>query len=404
MKLNVKTKAWWGPPKSFSTEIEDRKVSWLELFYDLVYVIAIAKITHHLAGHLSLSGLLDFIYFFVMIFWGWLNGSLYHDIHASTGLRTRLMTLWQMLIVAALVITSESAPEHLLFNITIVLMLMQLFITYLWWSVGIYDKYHRKLNRPYTILYLLSFGLMVTTLFLEPPYLRIVFFCTLILNYIPPFISQKLLKRESLELNLSSSMSERLGLFTIIIFGEVIAGVISGASELHEINLRLWLNFCLSVFIVFALWWLFFTLVSDRQCKPGFINSSLLEILYLPTLIALGLLGMAFGELFENYGQIASDFLSAKEIFGYSLCLFLLGMNLMMYFLAYPPPYTRLKKKAQGILYGALMLALGITLLPLHVSLFIYLLIHLVVILSIILLLNYNWYIINSSTIVKAER
>ncbi len=27
---------WWGPPKNFSERKNERKISWLELFYDLV--------------------------------------------------------------------------------------------------------------------------------------------------------------------------------------------------------------------------------------------------------------------------------------------------------------------------------------------------------------------------------
>ncbi|MCB0707379.1 MAG: low temperature requirement protein A [Saprospiraceae bacterium] len=396
MKINVRSNTWWGPPKKFSAENEERKVSWLELFYDLVYVLAIAKITHHLAEHLSLSSLSQFFFFFTLIFWGWLNGSLYHDLHGSSGLRTRLMTLWQMLIVAALVITLDSPEEQLVFNVTIVLLVMQLYITYLWWSVGFYDRSHRRLNRPYTILFLASFGLMFSTFYLEQPYIQIAFYSALLLNYLPPFITHFLLRRDSMALRLSASMSERLGLFTIIVFGEVIAGIINGVGALPDLNIQSWVNFTLAVIIVFALWWLFFTLVSDRTCKPGFLNSSLLEMLYIPTLIALGLIGMSFSGIFENYDHHDAHFISQKEIFGYALCLFLLGINFMMYFLEYPPQYVRLRNRAQLIIYAAIGLILIVTLLDLNVSLFYYLLIILSFILGIIALLNYNWYAIFS--------
>ncbi len=197
MKHNLITKSWWGAPKKFSTEKIERKISWLELFYDLVYVIAISTITHYVAQQFSINALLDYIYLFGIIFWGWLNGSLYHDLHGTEGLRTKLMTLWQMVIVAALVITLHSDEKDLLFNATIALIIMQVYITYLWWSVGIYDKEHRKLNRPYTILYLVSLGLIIATLFAEQPYVRILFYLTLILNYSPPFVTYLLLKRRT---------------------------------------------------------------------------------------------------------------------------------------------------------------------------------------------------------------
>ena len=104
MSLQPLTSQWWGPPKRFDVQEKERRVSWLELFYDLVYVIAIARITHHLAHHVTLGSFLEYAALFVLIFWGWLNGSLYHDIHGNEGLRTRLMTLWQMMILAALAI------------------------------------------------------------------------------------------------------------------------------------------------------------------------------------------------------------------------------------------------------------------------------------------------------------
>lgn len=220
MRFSLRSSEWWGAPRQFRVQQKDRRVSWLELFYDLVYVIAISRITHHFAQNISTEGFLEYAALFILIFWGWLNGSLFHDIHGNEGLRTRLMTLWQMMIIAALAITIETpARNHI--NITIVLMVMQLFITYLWWSVGFYDKEHRRYNRPYTILYLTSLGLMALSLVVPGSWLILILPIVILCNYSPPFISHQLLRRSSLGLDLSPSMFERLGLFTIIVFGEV---------------------------------------------------------------------------------------------------------------------------------------------------------------------------------------
>ena len=337
MKRQIHTATWWGPPKKFSTEREERKISWLELFYDLVYVIAIARITHHLAEHPDVSGMLDYTYFFIMIFWGWLNGSLYHDMHGSTGLRTSLMTLWQIMIVAALVVTLNSATENYVFNATIALMVMQLYITYLWWSVGIYDKAHRQLNKPYTLFYLASFGLMFLTLFIEPSYIRIIFYISLLFNYLAPFVTALMLRNRNSDFRLSSSMTERLGLFTIIIFGEVVTGVVNGVSQLKMLNTQIWLNFGLAILIVFSLWWLFFTLISDRPCKKGFVVSSVMELFYIPTLMSLGMIAVAFSRIFEGFVHTDEHIGWIKSSFDLSFGLFLLGINTLLFFLEYPP-------------------------------------------------------------------
>src|SRR6185295_4263011 len=89
---------------------------------------------------------------------------------------------------------------------------------------------------------------------------------------------------------LTSSMSERLGSFTMIVFGEVGWGVVNGISELDLTVGSTWVKLAFALAIVFALWWIFFTMVSNRNAKKAFTNASLLELLSIPALISLGLI------------------------------------------------------------------------------------------------------------------
>src|SRR5213595_469902 len=74
MRVKTISSAWWGAPRKFDPHFEKRSISWLELFYDLVYVIAISRITHHLAMHMSVDGFWQYACLFILVFWGWLNG------------------------------------------------------------------------------------------------------------------------------------------------------------------------------------------------------------------------------------------------------------------------------------------------------------------------------------------
>ena len=58
---------FWKPPRAHGEVIEDRSVSFLELFYDLVYVIVIARAAHTLAEHVSWRGAADFAVVFGLI-------------------------------------------------------------------------------------------------------------------------------------------------------------------------------------------------------------------------------------------------------------------------------------------------------------------------------------------------
>jgi len=340
--LRIKTisSPWWGAPRKFDPNFEKRRISWLELFYDLVYVIAISRITHHLAIHMTVNGFLQYAGLFFLIFWGWLNGSLYHDIHGNAGLRTRLMTLWQVMIVAALAVTIDQPSPTWYINTTIVFMVMQFFITYAWWSIGFYDKNHRRYNKPYTILFLISLALMALSLFVARPWLKFLGVAVIVCNYLPPFIAHRLLRKSSLDLSLSWSMAERLGLFTIIVFGEVVLGVVNGISNVDNLDFTAWLNFALAICIVFALWWIFFALMSGRNAKPGFVTATVLELLCIPTLMSLGLIAARFSYLFGP--NQANKTLNI--VFSCTVGTFLIGINLMMGLLDYPHIFNAIRR------------------------------------------------------------
>ena len=44
---------WWQQPRKAGTGLEHRQVTFLELFYDLVYVVLIAQLSHSLTGHIN---------------------------------------------------------------------------------------------------------------------------------------------------------------------------------------------------------------------------------------------------------------------------------------------------------------------------------------------------------------
>src|SRR5215213_2055289 len=182
----TKTNLWWGPPKNFSERKHERKISWLELFYDLVYVAAIGQLTHHIAGHPSWQAIGFSFLLFSLVFWSWVNGSQYYDLHGNDGIRTRLFTIYQMLAVAAVAITIQDAFEGHHQGLAIAFAVIQSLITYLWWSVGLYDPSHRVFNKYYTFNYLIAFALLILSVFTTHKTATILWMIILLLNLTPP--------------------------------------------------------------------------------------------------------------------------------------------------------------------------------------------------------------------------
>jgi len=88
---------WWQPPRRFEDRQNERKISWLELFFDLVYVACIGQITSHIATHMDGEDIGYAILFFVFIYWSWINGTQYYELHGNDTIRTRWFVFIQML-------------------------------------------------------------------------------------------------------------------------------------------------------------------------------------------------------------------------------------------------------------------------------------------------------------------
>jgi len=303
MAHEFKAVPWWGAPKSYKDRPKDRKIGWLELFYDLVYVAAIAQFTYRLSAHPTWATAGYSVLLFSLVFWSWVNGSQYYDMHGNDGLRTRFLTLWQMLAIAAVAITIPNAFEghHVSFAVTF--SIVQLLITYLWWSVGLYDHSHRQYSVYYTINYSIGFILLVASTAVSAEAATGIWVVVLLLNITPPLIGARAIiegfKKQGQQFTASSSIIERFGLFTIIVLAESILGTVAGIAEAPNKEPLVWVAFMLGIFISFLLWSLYFDLTSD-EAKKGYGYMQALIFLHIPLIVSLGIVGACIKALLAH--------------------------------------------------------------------------------------------------------
>src|ERR671918_757718 len=100
------------PPRlrTLDTE-EDRRATWLELFFDLVFVVTIAELGTRLSGDVTLHGFLEFMALFVPVWWAWAGFTFYANRFDTDDLLYRLLILVAMFAVAALATTVPDAFE-----------------------------------------------------------------------------------------------------------------------------------------------------------------------------------------------------------------------------------------------------------------------------------------------------
>jgi low temperature requirement protein LtrA len=74
----------WQPPGRYADRSTDRRVTFLELFFDLVFVVVISQLAERLAEHPSWPGVGWFMFLLYAVWTSWSNGTMYHDLHGTT--------------------------------------------------------------------------------------------------------------------------------------------------------------------------------------------------------------------------------------------------------------------------------------------------------------------------------
>ncbi len=80
----------------------NRHATWLELFYDLVFVVVIFQLAHYLEENFTLNGFLGFLALFVPVWWSWTGAVFYATRFDTDDLGHRILVLLQMVGAAFL--------------------------------------------------------------------------------------------------------------------------------------------------------------------------------------------------------------------------------------------------------------------------------------------------------------
>lgn len=301
---------YWQPPRKASDVIEHRQVTFLELFYDLVYVVIIAELSHALSAHIGWKGLANYAFLFAIVWWAWFNGTSYVDLHGNNDVRTRVFTFLQMLSVVAMAIFAHDALGETSVGFAWSYAAFQLILTFMWWRTGVYDKNHRLLSGPYSASFLFTTLLFAGSNFVPTPWRFYMWAFAIVISLLLPLYTFNLGKRNPVaqaEIDIitagSPSLVERFGLFNIIVLGEVVVGVVSGVSEHHHLTWSLGGTAALGTLIAISLWWVYFDSVSHRLPSTNALMVSSWLYLHLPLTMGIAAVGAAILNVVEHAGE-----------------------------------------------------------------------------------------------------
>lgn len=263
-------KSWWGAPRIITNQIEDRKISWLELFSDLVYVVIIHSFVENLTEHFNIFGFVSFWVLFLFFFNTWTNMVLYFDLHGKDNLRNIFFALLQVLAIA---ITATFTPDFFESHYTgfiIAYSFNQLIYMYLYLKTMISDPLHATITRPFLLAYIFGEGLFILSIWTPHTIQQILILISLLI-----FISTIMLehsnfdtefKQRQIPFKLNFAVLERYGLFTMIVLGESLAGVIEHMTSEHS-HFEDYTHFFVALICIVGTWMVYYTLMNEREIE-----------------------------------------------------------------------------------------------------------------------------------------
>ena len=311
---------FWQPPRAHGDVVEDRTVSFLELFHDLVYVVVIAAAASTVAHDITPRSVAEFGVVFGLIWLAWINGTFLHDLHGRNDVRTRFYTFAQMLLIVLLAVYVGDAAGDGGQGFALVYSAYLALLTWLWYTVRRRDdERFMDITRQWLIAMVVSFAVVLGSTLLAPEW-RMVVWALLVVMWLATMIwlgsSTEMLEEEGM-LSSSDSLIERFGLFVIIVLGEVVVGVVDGLSN-AERDAETIATGVFALIIGFGLWWNYFDLTARRlpRADPG--GSPIWLTAHFPLTLSIGAAGAAMVSLIlsatDDRAPAASAWLLAGSV------------------------------------------------------------------------------------------
>jgi low temperature requirement protein LtrA len=244
-----------APPRlRTAAEEGERSATWLELFYDLVFVVAVAILVGRLLEDITGPGVASFFGYFALLWWLWASHTYYADRYDTDDLVYRLLAAGQMvaIVVVAASLSGDAAGSTRAFAFGYAASRVLLVVMYV--------RAYRHVSETRALVrgYLIGFGIATAVWAasaLVPDEMRLVLWAVaLSIDLATPWVMRSEQARVPLDV---SHLPERFGLFTILVLGESMAAVVAGLSHISWAFVPT-LTAALSVGIVTALWWLYF--------------------------------------------------------------------------------------------------------------------------------------------------
>ncbi|REJ76874.1 MAG: hypothetical protein DWQ36_16325 [Acidobacteria bacterium] len=299
---------WFHAPELHSPKPgEERRVAWIELFYDLVYVATIIQLGDALSRRADLVGFLGFAALFAAIWYAWTGYTFYSNRFRVDDSLHRLLVFVKMFGIACMAVLApgvfEGETRPFAFAYVLVRLVIVLFYVRAWLQV----EEARALSARYATWFGVGAAFWLVSAFVPPPWVWSIWAVGLTIELTAPFGGR--LRELTLQHPPDAAhMAERYGLLTIIVLGESFVKVLSDLADSAErVGWGTAGQGGLALLITCSVWWIYFDDVVHSRIRPRPGARYIWLYSHLPLAIGITALGVGFKKAVGHDPDVAAS-------------------------------------------------------------------------------------------------
>ncbi len=305
----------------------EKKVEWLELFYDLIYVAAIIQLGNALSHHPGLNGFLAFAAIFLPLWSTWSNFTFYSNRFVVDDVLHRGMVFAQMMGVGCVAIfvpeVLDGQTRNFAISYAVVRGVMTLFYVRAWRS----SERGREMSGRFASHFGVGLIFWIVAIFLPSPWVYVCWGVGMLVDIVTP------LTRAARSLNARfppdlEHFAERYGLLTLIVLGESFVKVLSELSAQGATPTLLAQAGC-TLLITCSLWWIYFDDVAGSRIKATALAPIVWIYSHLPLTMAVTGVGVAIKKAVVGMDPLAPGPDKYRWLLCGTLALALLAVSLI---------------------------------------------------------------------------
>lgn len=269
----------------------ERKVGWLELFYDLIYVAGIIQLGNALSENVGLGGFAAFFGLMMPIWLAWTGFTFFNNRFVVDDVIHRCGVFVQMFFIGAVAVCVPEVFKHEPQGFAIAYAGVRFLLMGGYLRTWIQTETARDLTFRHTMREGSIGAMWLMSAFIPVPYCYILWAAALGIDLATSLTPRARAISSSYPPDLHH-MTERYGLLTIIVLGESFVKVLSAVSD-HGLTFQLVGMGALGLGITCFVWWLYFDDIGGSRIKREKYSLSVWIYSHLPFTVSVVAVGVA---------------------------------------------------------------------------------------------------------------